>query len=76
MDPIGRAFRDLLGIVHQRFAAAADEVHFMVAGLPLTCATDERSRLAVRHAATRWTGRRWCGRRTCPCRRPDGQAPP
>jgi adenosylcobinamide kinase/adenosylcobinamide-phosphate guanylyltransferase len=36
MDPIGRAFRDLLGIVHQRFAAAADEVHFMVAGLPLT----------------------------------------
>ena len=37
--PIGastRAFRDLLGITHQRIAAIADEVHFMVAGLPLT----------------------------------------
>jgi adenosylcobinamide kinase/adenosylcobinamide-phosphate guanylyltransferase len=31
-----RAFRDLLGITHQRIAAVADEVHFMVAGLPLT----------------------------------------
>ena len=36
LDPLSRAFRDLLGIVHQRIAAAADEVHFMVAGLPLT----------------------------------------
>jgi adenosylcobinamide kinase/adenosylcobinamide-phosphate guanylyltransferase len=32
----GRAFRDLLGITHQRLAAVADEVHLMVAGLPLT----------------------------------------
>lgn len=31
-----RAFRDVLGIMHQRIAAAADEVHFMVAGLPMT----------------------------------------
>jgi adenosylcobinamide kinase/adenosylcobinamide-phosphate guanylyltransferase len=31
-----RAFRDLLGITHQRLAAVADEVHLMVAGLPLT----------------------------------------
>jgi adenosylcobinamide kinase/adenosylcobinamide-phosphate guanylyltransferase len=31
-----RAFRDLIGITHQRLAAAADEAHFMVAGLPLT----------------------------------------
>lgn len=31
-----RAFRDLLGITHQRLAAAADEVHLMMAGLPLT----------------------------------------
>jgi adenosylcobinamide kinase / adenosylcobinamide-phosphate guanylyltransferase len=36
MDPVARAFRDLQGIAHQRIAAAADEVHFMVAGLPLT----------------------------------------
>ena len=32
---IGRVFRDLLGRVNQDFAAAADEVHLLVAGLPL-----------------------------------------
>jgi adenosylcobinamide kinase/adenosylcobinamide-phosphate guanylyltransferase len=31
-----RGFRDLVGLVHQRFAADADEVHLVVAGLPLT----------------------------------------
>ena len=36
MDPLGRAFRDLVGLVHQRCAAAADEVHVVIAGLPLT----------------------------------------
>jgi adenosylcobinamide kinase/adenosylcobinamide-phosphate guanylyltransferase len=36
MDAGARAFRDLQGLVHQRLAAAADEVHLMVAGLPLT----------------------------------------
>jgi adenosylcobinamide kinase/adenosylcobinamide-phosphate guanylyltransferase len=36
LDPLSRAFRDLQGIAHQRIAAVADEVHFMVAGLPLT----------------------------------------
>jgi adenosylcobinamide kinase/adenosylcobinamide-phosphate guanylyltransferase len=36
MDPGARRFRDLQGIVHQRLAAAADEVHLTVAGLPLT----------------------------------------
>jgi adenosyl cobinamide kinase/adenosyl cobinamide phosphate guanylyltransferase len=36
LDPAARAFRDLAGLVHQRMAAAADEVHFVVAGLPLT----------------------------------------
>ncbi|HLQ49241.1 MAG TPA: bifunctional adenosylcobinamide kinase/adenosylcobinamide-phosphate guanylyltransferase [Candidatus Dormibacteraeota bacterium] len=36
LDPGARAFRDLLGIAHQRLAEQADEVHFMVAGLPLT----------------------------------------
>ena len=36
MDPAPARFRDLQGFVHQRLAAAADEVHLMVAGLPLT----------------------------------------
>ena len=36
LDPGARGFRDLLGIVHQRLAAQAHEVHLMVAGLPLT----------------------------------------
>jgi adenosylcobinamide kinase/adenosylcobinamide-phosphate guanylyltransferase len=30
-----RIYRDLVGIVHQRIAAQADEVHLLVAGLPL-----------------------------------------
>jgi adenosylcobinamide kinase/adenosylcobinamide-phosphate guanylyltransferase len=33
--PLGRRFRDLLGSVNQRLAAAADRVTFMVAGMPL-----------------------------------------
>lgn len=36
LDPVSRAFRDLQGLVHQRLAEDADEVHFLVAGLPLT----------------------------------------
>jgi adenosylcobinamide kinase/adenosylcobinamide-phosphate guanylyltransferase len=31
-----RAYRDLVGIAHQRLAALADEVTLLVAGLPLT----------------------------------------
>jgi adenosylcobinamide kinase/adenosylcobinamide-phosphate guanylyltransferase len=31
-----RTFRDLAGLVHQRFAVRADTVHLVVAGLPLT----------------------------------------
>jgi len=31
-----RSYRDLVGIAHQRLAARADEVHLLVAGLPLT----------------------------------------
>jgi adenosylcobinamide kinase/adenosylcobinamide-phosphate guanylyltransferase len=30
-----RVYRDLVGIAHQRIAAKADEVHLLVAGLPL-----------------------------------------
>ncbi|MBF8284067.1 MAG: cobP [Anaerolineales bacterium] len=33
--PLGRAYRDALGRANQRLAAAADEVVFMVAGLPM-----------------------------------------
>jgi adenosylcobinamide kinase/adenosylcobinamide-phosphate guanylyltransferase len=33
--PLGRAFRDLLGVANQTLAAAADEVIMVVAGLPL-----------------------------------------
>jgi adenosylcobinamide kinase/adenosylcobinamide-phosphate guanylyltransferase len=34
--PLGRMYRDALGRANQRLAALADEVFFMVAGLPLT----------------------------------------
>jgi adenosylcobinamide kinase/adenosylcobinamide-phosphate guanylyltransferase len=33
---VGLRFRDVLGVVNQRLAAAADRVVLMVAGLPLT----------------------------------------
>jgi adenosylcobinamide kinase/adenosylcobinamide-phosphate guanylyltransferase len=33
--PLGRVYRDALGRANQRLATAADEVLFMVAGLPL-----------------------------------------
>jgi adenosylcobinamide kinase / adenosylcobinamide-phosphate guanylyltransferase len=33
--PSGRMFRDLLGQINQRVAAASDNVVLMVAGLPL-----------------------------------------
>ena len=31
-----RAYRDLVGITHQRLAALADEAYLLVAGLPVT----------------------------------------
>ena len=36
MHPNGRAYRDLVGIAHQRLAALADEAYLFVAGLPVT----------------------------------------
>lgn len=36
MHPGARAYRDLVGIAHQRLAACADEVYLFVAGLPVT----------------------------------------
>lgn len=36
MHPNARAYRDLVGITHQRLAAMADEVFLFVAGLPVT----------------------------------------
>jgi adenosylcobinamide kinase / adenosylcobinamide-phosphate guanylyltransferase len=38
-----RSFRDLVGLAHQRFAADADEVHLVVAGLPLTLKPSSRA---------------------------------
>ena len=35
LDPVHRAFRDVLGIAHQRFVADSDEAWFMVAGRPV-----------------------------------------
>jgi adenosylcobinamide kinase/adenosylcobinamide-phosphate guanylyltransferase len=35
-NPLARTFRDLSGAAHQRLAEICDEVHFVVAGLPLT----------------------------------------
>lgn len=33
--PVGRAYRDLLGLANQRVAEAADSVYLMVAGIPV-----------------------------------------
>ncbi len=35
ITPLGRAYRDILGEVNQRIAAAADNVYLIVAGIPL-----------------------------------------
>lgn len=41
LEPLGRAFRDLLGIAHQRLVARSDEAWFMVAGRPLALVDPE-----------------------------------
>jgi adenosylcobinamide kinase/adenosylcobinamide-phosphate guanylyltransferase len=33
-DPLGRRFQDIMGLVNQRVAAAADQVYVIVAGIP------------------------------------------
>jgi adenosylcobinamide kinase/adenosylcobinamide-phosphate guanylyltransferase len=35
-NPMARSFRDLAGTAHQRLAEVCAEVHFVVAGLPMT----------------------------------------
>lgn len=35
-NPLARTFRDLSGAAHQRLAEICEEVHFIVAGLPMT----------------------------------------
>lgn len=42
MHPGARAFRDLVGFVHQRLAATADEVHLLTAGIPLALKGPDR----------------------------------
>jgi adenosylcobinamide kinase / adenosylcobinamide-phosphate guanylyltransferase len=39
MEPLARAFRDLMGIAHQRLVADSDEAWLMVAGRPLSLDT-------------------------------------
>jgi len=41
LEPLSRAFRDLLGIAHQRLVAQSDEAWFMVAGRPLALVDPE-----------------------------------
>ncbi len=42
MHPNARAYRDLVGIAHQRLAAMADEAYLFVAGLPVTLKDGQR----------------------------------
>lgn len=34
-NPLGRAYRDILGAINQKLACSATEVYFMVSGLPI-----------------------------------------
>src|SRR5438034_1135784 len=40
--PLGRRYRDLLGLVNRRVAARADRVYLLVAGLPLALKAPDR----------------------------------
>jgi adenosylcobinamide kinase/adenosylcobinamide-phosphate guanylyltransferase len=43
-NAMARTFRDLAGAAHQRLAEICDEVHFIVAGLPMTLKGDAPGR--------------------------------
>lgn len=42
-NQLGRRFQDLLGLVNQRVAAAADQVYLVVAGIPVEIKNDAKS---------------------------------
>ncbi len=44
-DPLGRKFQDIMGLVNQRVAAAADQVYLLVAGIPNVIKPSETSPL-------------------------------
>lgn len=39
IEPLGRRFQDILGLVNQRIAATATEVHMVIAGIPIEIKT-------------------------------------
>ncbi len=43
--PLGRCFRDLLGLSHQVLAKQASKVYFMIAGLPMELSTVNKGRM-------------------------------
>ena len=47
-NPLGRRFQDLLGLVNQKAAAAADRVYLVVAGIPLEVKPAAESGLGAR----------------------------
>ena len=78
MHPGARAYRDLVGIAHQRLASLADEVDLLVAGMPVTLkgaartVTGPRARRSQRRDSGPTCGRR--GRST-PTRWPPRSTP-
>lgn len=48
-DPLSRLFRDLSGLLHQRWAAAADEVYWMTAGIAVPIKKERHAKAAIDH---------------------------